>query len=79
MYTWEIINYINQRGKYLKPEEIKEVIDVFKNPQIDHIEYNTFENKYQMWDKEGNYMEFWVNNEELVRKREKNSEFGKFF
>lgn len=72
MYSWEIKNYIAQRGYQLNQEEIKEVIDILKNPQLDHIEYNAYDDRYEMWDREGNYFTFKVKYEdELVRKREK--------
>lgn len=56
-------------GQYLKfYEKVQELLEegddlsyitnIKNHPQLKHIEYNPYENKYKMWDGEGNYYSF---------------------
>lgn len=56
MTSSEIKNYINTRHGELCTDEILHIIDVSRNPQIDHINYEN--GKWQMWDNEGAHFEF---------------------
>lgn len=56
MLSYEMKKYIENRNYELNSEEILNIIDVSKNPQINHIIYEN--NLYKVWDKDGNYFEF---------------------
>lgn len=56
MTSYRMTNYINARNKELSSDEILEVIDIEKNPQIDHIEYQN--NTWNVWDNLGNHFNF---------------------
>ena len=58
MYPEELKKFISERNNKLGGNDLIKAISVQNNPQLDHIEYNAWENKYQMWDKYGNYYEF---------------------
>lgn len=58
MYPEELKKFINERNNKLGGYDLIKAISVQNNPQLDHIEYNAWENKYRMWDKYGNYYEF---------------------
>lgn len=52
----ELRYYINSRNGELSSDEILTVIDIDKNPQLNHIEYEN--NLWKAWDTSGNYYEF---------------------
>ena len=56
MFSYEIKQYLKNRNYELSSDEILDMIDISKNPQIDHIIYDN--SIYQMWDNDGNYFKF---------------------
>jgi len=60
MYSWEIINFIKDRNYYIGGDDLLKVISPDENPQLTHIKYNSFNNSYELWDNEGNYITFYV-------------------
>lgn len=57
MYPWELKEFIEQRGGTLGGDDLLKATSPEENPQLSHILYDPFENKFKMWDKEGNYYE----------------------
>lgn len=60
MNTEEINYYIRSRNNQLSSDEILQVIDTSKNPQINHIVYER--DVWKVWDVNGNYYEFYKRN-----------------
>ena len=60
MYPVELKQYIDERNGALNKDETKFVIDINLHPQLNHIEFNPYNNTYDMWDNEGNYYHFIV-------------------
>lgn len=58
MYPEELKRFIEEHNYRLGGEDLIKVISPEENPQLNHIQYNAWENKYQMWDINGNYYEF---------------------
>ena len=58
MYPWEIKKFIEERNYYIGGDDLLKVISLLENPQLKGIEYKPFENKYYMWDWEGNNYNF---------------------
>lgn len=58
MYPWEIKKFIEERNYYIGGDDLLKVISPVENPQLKGIEYKPFENRYYMWDAEGNYYSF---------------------
>ncbi len=58
MYHWELKQFIEERDNYLGGDDLLKVISTIENPQLIGIEYKAFENKYYMWDKDGNNYNF---------------------
>lgn len=58
MYSWEIYNFLQERGYYIGGDDLNIVTSIIENPQLVHIQYDAFDNKYKMWDNENNYFEF---------------------
>ncbi len=52
----EIEQYVENRNGELCQSEILELLDISKNPQIDHFEYENF--RYAMWSKYGSSFTF---------------------
>lgn len=52
--------YIRSRNNQLSSDEILQVIDTSKNPQINHIVYER--DVWKVWDVSGNYYEFYKRN-----------------
>lgn len=48
MFSWEIKKLLEERGYYIGDEELLKLISIEENPQLNHIIYNAFTNKYQM-------------------------------
>ena len=46
MYSNEIANYINERNYLLGGDDLNNVIDINKNPQINRIIYHPFDMSY---------------------------------
>ncbi len=57
MYPWELKEFIEQRSGTLGGDDLLKATSPEENPQLNHILYDPFENKFKMWDKEGNYYE----------------------
>lgn len=57
MYPWELKDFIEQRNGTLGGDDLLKATSPEENPQLNHILYDPFENKFKMWDKEGNYYE----------------------
>ena len=58
MYSWEIYKFLEERGYYIGGDDLIKVTSVKENPQLNHIKYDLYQNRYEMWDKEGNYFNF---------------------
>lgn len=58
MFTWEIYKFLQDRNYYVGGDDLEKITSIIENPQLVHIKYDAFENKYKMWDFEGNYIEF---------------------
>lgn len=58
MYSWEIQEYLKNRGYYVGGDDLLEVTSNIQNPQLNHIKYNPETREYKMWDKEGIYFKF---------------------
>jgi len=72
MYPHELLQYIESRGHWLNKGEMWFVTDIRQHPQINSIKYNPWDNKFEMWDRYGNYYWFYsIEAEELRRKRER--------
>ena len=56
----ELNYYIRSRNIQLSSDEILQVIDTEKNPQINHIIYER--DVWKIWDTDGNYYEFYKRN-----------------
>lgn len=56
MSSSEIADYIKIRNGELGNDEILEMIDISKNPQIDHISYEN--SVWNMWDNTGMHFTF---------------------
>lgn len=52
----ELQYYIRSRNAQLSSDELLEVLDISKNPQLDHIIYEN--EMWKAWDADGNYYEF---------------------
>ena len=56
MTNEELDYYIRSRYGQLSSDEILQVIDTSKNPQLNHIVYEN--NLWKVWDTDGYYYEF---------------------
>lgn len=54
MYPWELEQFIRERNYYLGGDDLIKATSIQENPQLIGIQYKPFENKYYMWDGEGN-------------------------
>ncbi len=54
----DLWNYINVRRNVLETQEVIYVTNINLHPQINHIIFHPEDNKYEMWDKNGNYFSF---------------------
>ena len=52
----ELEYYIRSRNAQLSSDELLEVLDISKNPQLNHIIYEN--EMWKAWDADGNYYEF---------------------
>lgn len=59
VYSYEIEQIIKGR-KIISSDEYKEISNLRKNPQIDHIIYDSFSNTHKVWTTDGYYWEFQV-------------------
>ena len=57
MYPNELEQFIKARNYYLGGDDLMLVTSTIENPQLNHLKYEPYENKYKMWDKEGHYYE----------------------
>ena len=58
MYSWEIYKFLEERGYYIGGDDLIKVTSVKENSQLNHIKYDPYQNRYEMWDKKGNYFNF---------------------
>ena len=58
IYPKELEQLIKARNYYLGGDDLMLATSTIENPQLNHIKYEPYENKYKMWDKEGHYYEF---------------------
>lgn len=65
MYSWEIEKFLKDRNYCIGKNDLKFITDIKSHPQLDHIKYNSYDNSYDMWDKEGTYYHFKVENKEI--------------
>ena len=52
----ELEYFIRSRNGQISSDELLEVLDISKNPQLDHIIYEN--EMWKAWDSDGNYYEF---------------------
>ena len=58
MYPWELKKFIEERNFYLGGDDLTKATSTKENPQLIGIQYKPFENRYYMWDNEGNTYSF---------------------
>ena len=58
MYDWELTQYISERRGQLSNNEYMYICNT--SPQIDHIKYDAWSDKFEMWSKNGCYWSFKV-------------------
>lgn len=58
MYPWELKKFIEDRNSYVGGDDLIKATSIEENPQLVGIKYKPFENKYYMWDGEGNDYSF---------------------
>lgn len=58
MYPWELEKFIKDRNYYLGGDDLLKATSVEENPQLKGIQYKPFENRYYLWDGEGNNYSF---------------------
>ena len=58
MYPHELAEFIKQRLYRLGGDDLLKATSIKENPQLNHIIYDPYTNRYRMWDYEGNYYEF---------------------
>ena len=58
MYPWELKNFIEDRNSYVGGDDLIKATSIEENPQLVGVKYKPFENKYYMWDGEGNDYSF---------------------
>lgn len=58
MYPWELKKFIEDRNSYVGGNDLIKATSIEENPQLVRIKYKPFENKYYMWDGEGNDYSF---------------------
>lgn len=57
MYTWEIKQHLEQNNYYIESELYLKILE---SPQIVHVKYKPFENKYFLATSDGYNVEFTV-------------------
>ena len=53
IYDWELEKYLDERNAILSHHEYIHILKTC--PQIDHIRFNAFENKFEFWSVDGGY------------------------
>lgn len=53
MHSQEIDSYLRNKNWKLKPNEYVNIINVNSCPELDHIAYNSQNNDYNIWTKNG--------------------------
>jgi hypothetical protein len=48
MYSWEIQQFIEDRNYYIGGDDLLFITNPYLHPQLTHIKYNPYENKYEM-------------------------------
>ena len=56
MYDWEIHNYLQNHNYNLNQNEYSFICNTC--PQLNHIKYEPFKNKFKAWSDGGEYFEF---------------------
>ena len=60
MYSYEIKAFIEKRNHVLNHEEFLEITDIERNPQIQSMKYNTFDDTYELVTNDGYFFKFMV-------------------
>lgn len=63
MYDFEISQYLASRNHSLSNKEYTYICDTY--PQINHIKYDAWSNKFEMWSNIGGYWSFSVYKENV--------------
>lgn len=58
MYSWEIQEFLKNKGYYVGGDDLIQVTSHIHNPQLNHIKFNAETSEYEMWDNEGIYFKF---------------------
>lgn len=58
MYPHEMLAMIESKNHELNREELLQVINVNVNTHLTHVKYSPFGDRYEMWDRYGNYYYF---------------------
>lgn len=58
MFSWEIENFLRERNYYIGGDDLLFITDIKQHPQINHIKFNSYDNSYEMWDKERKLFSF---------------------
>lgn len=53
MYSWEIQNWLSDRNYSLTSKEYIWLIKDSQSKQIDHIKFDTYSDRFQLWTKDG--------------------------
>lgn len=62
MYDWELNHYMQERNYVLSNKEYAYVCRTC--PQINHVKYNAWSNKFEIWSYDGGYWLFSVYKEQ---------------
>lgn len=58
MYPHELEQFIRDRNYWIGGDDLIKVTSPLENPQLNHIQYNPWDNTYDMWDKYGNHYHY---------------------
>lgn len=58
LYSWKLENYLVSKNNTISNKEYKYIYKTYL--QINHIKYDAFENRFDMWTINGNYFRFKV-------------------
>lgn len=53
MYSWEIRKILNENNYQVGGDDLIEIINIDKNPQLRYIKYSPYDNSYYMKDDTG--------------------------
>ena len=60
MYSSEIETFLQERNYVVNPEECNILMDINQNPQIDHMQYFSGDNRYVIFTNDNYCFKFWV-------------------